>query len=330
MSIISNCTAAAINDAATALIKGDLVAFPTETVYGLGADATNEDAIARIYKVKGRPLGHPLIVHITSVDNLGKWARDIPEYAVRLARAFWPGPMTLILPRTNIAKDFITGGQDNVGIRIPSHTVALALLKEFESLGGLGVAAPSANRFGAVSPTTATAVEVELADFLSRNDQILDGGACLVGVESTIIDCTQNKLLILRPGAVTKEMIENDLDITIDLNTSNSESTKIKAAGLLESHYAPNAKVFLTGSPTLGDGFIALDTFATPTGAIRLASPKTNEEFARILYESFRSADSKGLRRVFIIPPTGDGIAVAINDRLSKSAFEKSAFKIPI
>ena len=330
MSIISNCTAGAISDAATALIKGDLVAFPTETVYGLGADATNEDAIARIYKVKGRPLGHPLIVHITSVDNLGKWARDIPEYAVRLARAFWPGPMTLILPRTNIAKDFITGGQDNVGIRIPSHTVALALLKEFESLGGLGVAAPSANRFGAVSPTTATAVEVELADFLSRNDQILDGGACLVGVESTIIDCTQNKLLILRPGAVTKEMIENDLDITIDLNTSNSESTKIKAAGLLESHYAPNAKVFLTGSPTLGDGFIALDTFATPTGAIRLASPKTNEEFARILYESFRSADSKGLRRVFIIPPTGDGIAVAINDRLSKSAFEKSAFKIPI
>jgi L-threonylcarbamoyladenylate synthase len=132
MSIISNCTATAIKDAAAALIKGDLVAFPTETVYGLGADATNEDAIARIYKVKGRPVGHPLIVHISSLDNLDKWARDIPEYAVNLARAFWPGPMTLILPRTDLAKDFITGGQDNVGIRIPSHTVALALLKEFE------------------------------------------------------------------------------------------------------------------------------------------------------------------------------------------------------
>ena len=312
-----------MKDAAAALIKGDLVAFPTETVYGLGADATNEDAIARIYKVKGRPLGHPLIIHISSLVNLDKWARDIPEYAVRLARAFWPGPMTFILPRADLAKDFITGGQDNVGIRIPSHTVALALLKEFEDQGGLGIAAPSANRFGAVSPTTATAVEIELVDYLSESDQILDGGPCSVGVESTIINCTQDKPSILRPGAVTKELIENTLGLTVDLNASNSESIRIKAAGLLESHYAPNAKIFINGSPTLGDGFIALDSFATPAGALRLASPKTNEEFARILYESFRSADIKGLRRVFVIPPTGDGIAVAINDRLSKSAFEK-------
>jgi L-threonylcarbamoyladenylate synthase len=323
MSIISNCTATAIKDLADALIKGDLVAFPTETVYGLGADATNKDAITRIYKVKGRPVGHPLIVHISSLANLDKWARDIPEYAVNLARTFWPGPMTLILPRTDLAKDFITGGQDNVGIRIPSHTIALALLKEFESQGGLGVAAPSANRFGAVSPTTATAVEIELADYLSKNDQILDGGPCLVGVESTIINCTQTKPSILRPGAVTKEMIEETLGITIELNTSDSESIKIKAAGLLESHYAPNAKVFLTGSPTLGDGFIALDSFTTPNGTIRIAAPKTNEEYAQVLYEAFRSADIKGLERVFVIPPTGAGIAVAINDRLSKSAFEK-------
>ena len=323
MSIISNCTATAIKDAAAVLINGDLAAFPTETVYGLGADATNKDAIARIYKVKGRPEGHPLIVHISSLGNLDKWARDIPEYAVKLARAFWPGPMTLILPRTDLAKDFITGGQDNVGIRIPSHTVALALLIEFEDQGGLGVAAPSANRFGAVSPTTATAVEIELADFLSENDQILDGGPCLVGVESTIINCTQTKPSILRPGAVTKEMIEETLGITIDLNTSNSGSIQIKAAGLLESHYAPNAKVFLTGVPSQGDGFIALDSFTTPTGAVRIAAPKTNEEYAQVLYEAFRLADSKGLRRVFVIPPTGDGIAVAINDRLAKSAFEK-------
>ena len=323
MSIISNCTVTAIKDAAAALIKGDLLAFPTETVYGLGADATNEDAIAKIYKVKGRPVGHPLIVHISSLANLDKWARDIPEYAVKLARAFWPGPMTLILPRTDIAKDFITGGQDNVGIRVPSHPVALALLKEFESLGGLGVAAPSANRFGAVSPTTARAVEIELADFLSTKDQILDGGPCLVGVESTIINCTQNKPSILRPGAVTKEMIENTLGITIELNTSNSESVQIKAAGLLESHYAPIAKVFLNGSPTLGDGFIALNSYTTPVGALRLASPKTNEEYAQVLYEAFRLADIKCLWRVFVIPPTGDGIAVAINDRLAKSAFEE-------
>ena len=167
------------------------------------------------------------------------------------------------------------------------------------------------------------AVEIELADFLSEYDQILDGGPCLVGVESTIINCTQHKPSILRPGAVTKEMIEDTLGITIDLDTSNSESIQIKAAGLLESHYAPNAKVFLTGSPALGDGFIALDSYTTPSGAIRVASPKTNEEYAQALYEAFRLADIKGLTRVFVIPPTGDGIAVAINDRLSKSAFEK-------
>lgn len=323
MSIISNCTAAVINEAATSLIRGNLVAFPTETVYGLGADATNKDAIARIYKVKGRPAGHPLIVHISSIVNLNKWARDIPEYAVNLARAFWPGPMTLILPRTDLAKDFITGSQDNVGLRVPSHHVALELLKEFESQGGLGIAAPSANRFGAVSPTNAGAVEIELADSLSVNDQILDGGPCSIGIESTIINCTQNKPSILRPGAVTKEIIEDTLGVTIELDISNSESIKIKAAGLLESHYAPNAKVFLTGSPTLGDGFIALDSFTTPIGALRIAAPKTNEEYAQVLYEAFRLADIKGLKRVFVIPPTGEGIAVAINDRLAKSAFEK-------
>ena len=323
MSIISNCTETAIKNAASTLVKGDLVAFPTETVYGLGADATNEDAVARIYKVKGRPVDHPIIVHISSLDNLDKWARDIPEYAVNLARTFWPGPMTLILPRTDLAKDFITGRQDNVGIRIPSHTVALALLKEFESQGGLGVAAPSANRFGAVSPTTAAAVEIELADFLSESDQILDGGQCAIGVESTIINCTQNNPSILRPGAITKEMIEDNLSISIGLDISNSESVQIKAAGLLESHYAPNAKVFLTGSPTSGDGFIALDSFATPAGAVRVAAPKTNEEYAQVLYQAFRLADNKGLKKVFVIPPNGAGIAVAINDRLTKSASEK-------
>ena len=323
MSIISNCTAAAIKDAADALIKGNLVAFPTETVYGLGADATNEDAIARIYMVKGRPFGHPLIVHISSLVNLDKWARDIPEYALKLARAFWPGPMTLILPRTDHAKDFITGSQDNVGIRIPSHTVALALLKEFESLGGLGVAAPSANRFGAVSPTKASDVEVELGDFLSLSDQILDGGSCVIGVESTIIDCTQIQPSIIRPGAITKEMIENFLGVPVPITSSNTESTKIKASGLFDSHYSPKAKVFLTGSPTSGDGFIALDSFITPTDVIRLAKPKNNDEFAQVLYQAFRLADIKGLSRIFVEPATGGGIADAINDRLNKSATDK-------
>ena len=323
MSIISNCTADAINDAAAALIKGDLVAFPTETVYGLGADATNKAAIGKIYNVKGRPTDHPLIVHISSLTKLDKWARDIPEYALNLARAFWPGPMTLILPRTDLAKNFITGGQDNVGVRVPSHTIALSLLKEFENQGGLGIAAPSANRFGAVSPTTAKAVEIELVEFLSVDDQILDGGPCLVGVESTIIDCSQNKPSILRPGAISKEMIEDALDVSIGLNTPIFKGTQIKVPGSLESHYTPNAKVFLTGSPTVGDGFLALNSFTTPLGAVRVAAPKTNEEYAQVLYEAFRLADLKGLKRVFVIPPTGDGIAVAINDRLIKSAFEK-------
>ena len=213
MAIISNCTASVIKDAAASLIAGNLVAFPTETVYGLGADATNERAVARIYEVKGRPTNHPLIIHISSINHLNKWTKDIPDYAIKLARAFWPGPMTLILPRTELAKDFITGGQDNVGIRVPAHAAALELLKEFESQGGYGVAAPSANRFGKVSPTCAEDVSEELSDYLRENDLVLDGGPSLVGVESTIINCTNTTPVILRPGAITAAMINNLLGI---------------------------------------------------------------------------------------------------------------------
>jgi L-threonylcarbamoyladenylate synthase len=324
MSIISNCTAAALTDAATTLMGGKLVAFPTETVYGLGADATNKDAVARIYQVKGRPSDHPLIVHISSAAHLDKWASEIPEYAIKLARTFWPGPMTLILPRTEIAKDFITGGQNNIGIRVPSHTVALALLKAFEDQGGLGVAAPSANRFGKVSPTNAQAVTDELSNYLTSDDLILDGGSCEVGVESTIIDCTKDKPIILRPGAVTIEMIQDVLGISIGTQSLTTTSNQIKASGLLESHYAPKAKVLLSGVPTTGDGLIALASFVTPAGVVRLAQPATNEAYAKILYEAFRLADRKGIQRVFVIPPEGSGIAIAINDRLAKSANTKS------
>jgi L-threonylcarbamoyladenylate synthase len=324
MSIISNCTATALTDAATTLLHGNLVAFPTETVYGLGVDASNKDAVARVYAVKGRPADHPLIVHISSATHLDKWASEIPEYAIKLTRAFWPGPMTLILPRTELAKDFITGGQNNVGLRVPEHSVALALLKEFEKQGGLGIAAPSANRFGKVSPTTASAVSDELSDYLSKDDLILDGGPCAVGVESTIIDCTKDMPTILRPGAVTKEMIEDTLGISIDLFSFTTASNQVKASGLLESHYAPKAKVFLTGTPTAGDGLVALASYATPAGVVRLAEPRTNEEYAKNLYEAFRLADHKGIQRVFVIPPEGSGIAIAINDRLAKSANTKS------
>jgi L-threonylcarbamoyladenylate synthase len=322
MSIISNCTAAAITDAATTLAGGKLVAFPTETVYGLGADATNKDAVARIYQAKGRPADHPLIVHISSAAHLDKWASEIPEHAIKLARSFWPGPMTLILPRTDLAKDFITGGQNNVGIRVPSHTVALALLKAFEDQGGQGVAAPSANRFGKVSPTNAQAVKDELSNYLSQDDLILDGGSSEVGVESTIIDCTKDVPVIIRPGAVTIAMIEELL--AIKLPTFNTQSNQIKAPGLLASHYAPNAKVFLTGTLQSGDGLIAMASVKTPEGVIRLAAPKNESEYAHTLYNALRQGDALGVKNIYAIPAEDIGLGIAINDRLKKASQESA------
>ncbi len=295
------------------------MAFPTETVYGLGADASNEKAIARIYEAKGRPTNHPLIVHISSRDKLDKWAKDIPEYALRLARAFWPGPMTLVLPKTYLAKDFITGGQNNVGIRVPDHPVALALLKEFEAHGGYGIAAPSANRFGKVSATSADDVKMELTDHLKSYDLILDGGPSLVGLESTIINCTNSTPVILRPGAITAAMIKDSLGIQINLIPNNNPG-QIRVPGILKSHYSPKAQVYLSGEPSPGDGFIALSRFPTPEGVIRLMAPMNNDEYARNLYQGLRLADIKKLSKVIAILPTGDGIAVAICDRLQRAA----------
>jgi L-threonylcarbamoyladenylate synthase len=310
-----------IKPAALALRAGNLVIFPTETVYGLGADATNQAAVTRIYEVKDRPANHPLIVHISSANTLDKWAREIPGYAKKLAAVFWPGPMTLILPKTDLVKDFISGSQDSVGVRVPSHTVALALLKEFELLGGLGIAAPSANRFGKLSPTTVMDAQSELASYLKTADLILDGGPSLVGVESTIINCTQNSPSILRPGAITPAMIDHLLGTSVEIKTEIFDN-QIKVPGLLESHYAPLAKVFLSGTPQEGDGFIALSTIKTPGKAIRLASPTNNEEFAQILYKALRLADSKKIEKVFVVQPEGKDIAVAINDRLKRCAFK--------
>ena len=322
MALISSCTASTLKDAATSLRSGNLVAFPTETVYGLGADATNKDAVAHLYQVKGRPSDHPLIVHISSMANLDKWAREVPEYAIKLARAFWPGPMTLILPRTNLAKDFITGNQDSVGIRVPSHPLASELLTEFEDQGGLGVAAPSANRFGKVSPTTADDVFEELSGYLSPTDLILDGGPCQIGVESTIINCIEDIPKILRPGAITATMISDLIGLQVKQIITGINKPTIKASGLLQSHYAPKAKVFLSTTPNLGDGFIALSEIPTPPGAIRLASPKNNKEYAQLLYQALRLADTKQLPNVIVIPPTGDDLAIAICDRLEKCAYQ--------
>ena len=312
-------TTSDIKSAATLLISGNLVAFPTETVYGLGADATNKDAVARIYEAKGRPRGHPLIVHISSIDYLDKWAVDIPAYAIKLALRFWPGPMTLVLPRSGLAKDYITGKQDNVGIRVPAHAVALSLLKEFESQGGNGVVAPSANRFGKVSPTCANDVRIELSKYLIPSDLILDGGSSRIGVESTIINCTQNIPRLLRPGAITAKMINELLDNAVSTKIPISDE-HIKVPGLLDSHYSPSAKVYLSGLPQPGDGFIALNTTLTPPGVIRLASPMNNEDYARVLYQALNLADKMKLINVIAIPPSGDDIALAVRDRLEKAA----------
>jgi L-threonylcarbamoyladenylate synthase len=312
---LSRCTADAMRLAAASIKDGNLVAFPTETVYGLGADASKADAVAKIYAAKGRPADHPLIVHISSMDGIGYWADEISDYAIALARAFWPGPMTLICKRSPEAKDFVTGGQETVGLRVPDHVVAIALLDAAKELGVQGIAAPSANRFGHVSPTTADAVREELSAYLSPNDSILDGGPSNVGVESTIIDCTGNNPHILRPGAITQAMIEEVTDLKV-----TDAAHEIRVSGSLENHYAPQAAVLLDTTPQPGDGYIATSDKPTPEGVIRLAAPQTVEEFARILYASLRDADSQKISRICIDQPQGDGLAIAICDRLQRAA----------
>lgn len=304
-----------IQQAAVALKSGQLVAFPTETVYGLGADAENPGAVAKIYSVKQRPTDHPLIVHIADKDAAKKWAIEIPQYALQLADTFWPGPMTLILKRSSLAKDFITGGQDTVGLRVPDHPVALELLRSFSELGGNGVAAPSANLFGRVSPTSAEAVQSEISSRLSDADLILEGGDSVVGIESTIIDCTQSRPRILRPGAISAEQIMTKTNLSM-----LDSGERIRVSGGMESHYSPRARVVLNDQAKPGDGLIASAQIATPPQVIRLAAPTTDEEYAQQLYAALRKADQLGIQRVVAITPAGDGIAVAIRDRLRKAS----------
>ena len=319
MAFLSVCTTETLIDAADALMGGSLVAFPTETVYGLGADAESAEAVARIYSVKGRPANHPLIVHIDSIDRMGEWASDIPTYAIALARDFWPGPMTLVVKRSTRAKDFITGGQETVGLRVPAHPLALGLLQAFVAAGGRGIAAPSANRFGAVSPTTADAVQEELSDYMEESDLILDGGPSLVGLESTIIDCTGDAPRVLRLGAITTEMIEESTGLKV---VESSAAPEIRVSGSLESHYSPKAKVLLDVIAQAGDGLIAPDQIPTPNGVIRLMAPSTIEQYARDLYRALRLADQQGIEIVVVLQPGGDGLAAAIRDRLQRAAHE--------
>ena len=302
--------AAAIGRAAQAMREGAVVGMPTETVYGLAARARERTDVARVFAIKGRPLDHPVIVHVGQPTAMRTWGRDVPEYAYALAEALWPGPLTLVVPAADDVPRFVTGGQDTVGLRCPAHPVALALI---DAVGP--VAAPSANRFGQVSPTRASDVLADIGDRLGPHDLVLDGGDCPVGVESTILDCTRPSPRVLRWGAVELSDVEA---VTGQVDPGPSP---IRAPGGLASHYAPRARVHLSGTPRPGTGLLALADIETPPGVHRLAAPDTAREYAAVLYRALRDADAAGLREVWAVPPeSSDALSTAIRDRLTRAA----------
>jgi L-threonylcarbamoyladenylate synthase len=317
-------TPEAIAEAAKRLSHGQLVALPTETVYGLGCDASNPEALAALYATKGRPTSHPVIVHVASVDQLADWAVDIPEVAYTLANAFWPGPLTLILKKQPYVLDAITGGQDTVGIRIPNHPVALELLKTF----GGGIAAPSANWFGRTSPTTARHVKRDFFDAL----WVLDGGPCAVGVESTIVDFSSGSPRILRPGMITAEAIQN----LTPLNTKPLAKDGIPVptvSGSLAKHYAPVTPVTLHTSEQLQNAWNNLQPGDKELITLLLLTPLTTpiapphvivlgrdpKQYAQGLYGALRELDTQGNALWIELPPHEPGWE-AIHDRLNRCA----------
>ena len=311
-----------IAQAVTALASGKLCAIPTETVYGLAANALDESAVARVFVAKERPADHPLIVHVASASDVSEWITELPQWAVDLTNAVWPGPLTIVGPRTALASNSVTGNQDTVAVRVPSHPIAQELLQQLKAQGVKGVVAPSANRFGHVSPTSAAHVSADLGEYLdAHGDLILDGGDCQVGVESTIVLATGSQPVILRPGAVTAADIKRITGVEVSEETTNAP----RVSGALDSHYSPTAQVVLiTGSETeleSNAGFLALAQTPTPTGLTRLATPATIEDFAHELYSSLRAGDDLKLKTIYVVPPSGDGLAQAINDRLNRAAF---------
>jgi L-threonylcarbamoyladenylate synthase len=315
-------TDADISRAAETLRRGGLVAFPTETVYGLGADADSAGALARLYAVKGRPGEHPVIVHVGAPGQLDDWAADVPLAARRLGDALWPGPLTIVVRRAARVLDAVTGGGETVGVRVPDQPVALALLRAF----GGGIAAPSANRFGHVSPTTAGDVRADLGDDV---DVVLDDGACTVGVESTIVDCTGDELVILRPGGVTRERVEEVSGQTVGVRSDGL----VRAPGTLKSHYAPEATVLVVDRQDLADRATALlaagkrvavlapDPIPALSGdVVVLDAPGNAEEYARVLYARLREADRRGVDVLLAVPPPDSGVGVAVGDRLRRAA----------
>ena len=313
-------------EAAIALTQGHLVAIPTETVYGLGADAENHAAVARIFQAKGRPSDHPVIVHLADASAATAWAAHIPSYASTLMEELWPGPMTLILPRSPRAGDALTGGQDSIGLRVSAHHDFAEIMAAFTALThpAAGIAAPSANRFGRVSPTSAAHVIDELGEFMTDDDVVFDGGMCDIGVESTIIDCTGDIPVLLRTGAISADVIAKITGLSVG-TTSN-----VRASGMLEVHYAPQATVHLIQESGAHDvppqaGFIALAHIPTPPDCHRLLAPGDVDEYARGIYAAMRSADQQGITDIYVIPPPAIGIGIAINDRLARAAAATSA-----
>lgn len=310
-----------IERAVDLLRAGRLVAFPTETVYGLGANARDGDAVAKIFAAKGRPSDHPLIVHIASAQALPRWASHVPEAAQKLAAAFWPGPLAMVLPRAEGVPDAVTGGLETVALRVPRHPVALALLRAFDG----GLAAPSANRYGRVSPTRAMHVREELGD---RVDLVLEGGACDVGIESTIVDLSGDEPVLLRPGAVTVEMLERVLGQRVRHAGENATP----APGRKPSHYAPRAKVLLASDAEAvslarcfhaGGARVGLLSTKAPmeAGIDWLGLPQDADAQARELYQRLRDADALGLDIVVaVVPPLREGIGEALQDRLRRAA----------
>jgi L-threonylcarbamoyladenylate synthase len=309
----------AIAQAARSLAAGELVALPTETVYGLGADATNPEAVAKIFALKGRPADHPLIVHLAPEARLEDWAVEIPEGARKLAAAFWPGPLTLILKKSARVPAIVTGGQDSVGLRCPSHPVAQALLRAFAKMGSGAVAAPSANRFGHVSPTTAQHVRDEFGEDL----RVIDGGACAVGLESTIVDLSRGAAVLLRPGAITRSQLESALGARL----RERDACAPRASGTLAAHYAPATPVRLVASGDLlqavasAGGAAVLAMRDAAAGAVAwIAAPRDSARYGHDLYANLRALDGAGAREILVEAPPVAPEWEAVNDRLSRAA----------
>ncbi len=324
----SATTSSDIDQAIAVLRSGGLVAFPTETVYGLGADASNDAAVARVFSVKGRPTDHPLIVHLADYEQLGDWAAIVTPTARLLADAFWPGPLTLLVERSSSVSLAVTGGRSTVGLRVPDHPVARELLRAF----GGGIAAPSANRFGRVSPTTAAHVVADLGDDV---DLVLDGGACRVGVESTIVDLTAQIPVVLRTGGISIDRLEEVLGHVVEVHVGAEPSKGgARAPGMLEAHYAPEARIILSSENDVVD--VVNSALASSTGpvgllagtvlvglpedVIELEPAGTADNYAAVLYSRLRQADRLGLSVLVCVPPPNVGLGLAVNDRLRRAA----------